>query len=183
MKVIQRKVLTGTHLSVTIKEIQAGYSNSCYFKDLYPYLSQNKLPSTKGAICKIEALAERYILLDSLLFKLNLEKEKAILTIPEVCMDQIIALYHSSVFEGHQGVVKTYLTMAEKFFIPDLMHYLCSYIKGCHICQISKKDKIPNRQFQTRINLNYKGIGKVKYGPTGDAKVTPRTQVHFICHR
>ena len=48
LKVIQRKVLKGTHLPITIKEIQAGYLNSPYFKDLYLYLSQNKLPSSKG---------------------------------------------------------------------------------------------------------------------------------------
>ena len=76
LKVIQRKVLKGTHLPITIKEIQAGYLNSPYFKDLYLYLSQNKLPSSKGAMHKIEALSEKYILLDSLLFKLNIEKEK-----------------------------------------------------------------------------------------------------------
>ena len=106
LKVIQRKVLKGTHLPITIKEIQSGYLNSPYFKDLYLYLSQNKLPSSKGAMCKIEALSEQYILLDSLLFKLNIEKEKAVLAIPEVSIDQIIALYHSSLFAGHQGVVK-----------------------------------------------------------------------------
>ena len=39
LKVIQRKVLKGTHLPITIKEIQAGYLNSPYFKDLYLYLS------------------------------------------------------------------------------------------------------------------------------------------------
>ena len=50
LKVIQRKVLKGTHLLVTIKEIQAGYLNSPYFKDLYLYLSQNMLPRRKGAI-------------------------------------------------------------------------------------------------------------------------------------
>ena len=106
LKVIQRKVLKGTHLTLTIKEIQAGYLNSPYFKDLYLYLSQNKLPSSRGAICKIEALSKRYILLHSLLFKLNIEKEKAVLAVPEVCVDQMIALYHSSLFAGHQGVVK-----------------------------------------------------------------------------
>ena len=81
LKVIERKVLKGTHLPLTIKEIQAGYLNSSYFKDLYLYLSQNKLPSSKGAIHKIEILSERYILLDSLLFKLNIEKGKAVLAI------------------------------------------------------------------------------------------------------
>ena len=134
LKVIQRKVLKGTHLPITIKEIQAGYLNSPYFKDIYLYLSQNRFPSSKGAMHKIEILSERHILLDSLLFKLNTEKEKAVLAIPEVCVDQMIALYHSSLFAGHQGVVKTYLTMSDKFFIPDLMHYLRSYIKGCHMC-------------------------------------------------
>ena len=77
LKVIQRKVLKRTHLPLTIKEIQAGYLNGPYFKDLYMYLSQNKLPSSKGAMCKIEILSERYTLLDSLLFKLNVEKEKS----------------------------------------------------------------------------------------------------------
>ena len=171
LKVIQRKVLKGTHLPITIKEIQAGYLNSPYFKDIYLYLSQNKLPSSKGIMCKIEALSEKYILLDSLLFKLNIEKEKAVLAIPEVCVDEIIALYHSSLFAGHQGVIKTYLTMSDKFFIPDLMHYLRSYIKGCHICQLSNKDKIPNRHFQRRINLNYKPLSRLSM----DLKVMPKS--------
>ena len=118
LKVIQRKVLKGTHLPITIKEIQAGYLNSPYFKDLYLYLSQNKLPSSKNTMHKIEALSEKYILFDSLLLKLNIEKEKAVLAIPEVCVDQIIALYNSSLFAGHQGVIKTYLTMSDKFLYP-----------------------------------------------------------------
>ena len=103
------------------------------------------------------------MLLDSLLFRLNTsqDKEKALPAIPELCADQIITLYHSSLFAGHQGVIKTYLTIADKFFIPDLMHYLCSYIKACQICQFSKKDKIPTKQFQTRINLNYRPLSRL----------------------
>ena len=50
LKVIQRKVLKGMHLPATIKEVQAGYLISPYFKDIYLYLAQNKLPSTKTAI-------------------------------------------------------------------------------------------------------------------------------------
>ena len=74
-------------------------------------------------------------------------------------------------FAGHQGVMKTYLTMADKFFIPDLMHYLLSYIKGCHICQLSKKDNTPNRKFQTRINLNYRPLSRISM----DLKVMPKS--------
>ena len=61
LKIIQRKVLKGTHLPIKIKKIQAGYLSSPYFKDLYFYLTLNKLPSSKNAICKVEILSERYI--------------------------------------------------------------------------------------------------------------------------
>ena len=70
LDIIKRKVLKGTHLLLKIKEIQAGYLSSLYFKDIYQYLAQNKLPSKKSAMRKVEILAEKYILLDSLLFKL-----------------------------------------------------------------------------------------------------------------
>ena len=62
LKVIQRKVLKGIHLPVEIKENQAGYLNSSHFKNIYPYLSQNKLPTSKASIRKDRTLAERYIL-------------------------------------------------------------------------------------------------------------------------
>ena len=101
LKVIQKKVLKGTHLPVEIKEIQIGYLDSSHFKDIYLYLSQNKLPTSKAAIRKVETLAVRYMLLDSLLFKITPEKETAVLTVPETCADEIITLYHSSLFAGH----------------------------------------------------------------------------------
>ena len=47
------------HLPMTVKEIQAEYLISPYFKDLYLYLVQNNLPSTKTAIHKVETLAEK----------------------------------------------------------------------------------------------------------------------------
>ena len=129
LEVLQRKVLKGTHLPMEVKEIQAGYLCSPYFKDLYLYLSQNKLPSSKSAIKKFETLAEKYVLLDSLLFRISLEKETTVLAIPETCADKIITLYHKILFAGHQGVIKTYLTISDKFFVPKLIHYLRSYIK------------------------------------------------------
>ena len=129
LETIQRKVLTGTHFPVEVKEIQAGYLYSPYFKDLYLYLSHNKLPSSKSAITELEALSEKYILLDSLLFRISPEKETAVLAVPETCTDKIITLYHKSLFAGYQGVIKTYLTISDKFFIPNLIHYLRSYMK------------------------------------------------------
>ena len=58
-------------------------------------------------------LKEKYILLDSLLFKIISipERETALLAIPEVCADKIIMLHHSSLFAGQQGEIKMYHTI------------------------------------------------------------------------
>ena len=98
LEIIRKKVLKGTHLPLMIKEIQAGYLSSLYFKDIYLYLAHNRLPSKKAVIKRVELLAERYILLDSLLFKLTTVpgKETTLLAIPEICADKIITLYHSN---------------------------------------------------------------------------------------
>ena len=100
---------------------------------------------------RVEMLVEKYIMLDYLLFKLTTipGKETALLAIPEVCVDNIITLYHLSLFAGHQGVIKMYLTISDRFYIPNLMHYLRSYIKGCHICQLNKKNKLPEKTVTT----------------------------------
>ena len=103
---IQRKVCKGTYLPVEIKEIQARYLNRSHFKDIYLYLAQNKLPTSKAAIRKVETLVEKYIVLDSLLFKITPKKETAVLAVPETYANKIITLYHSSLFAGHQGVIK-----------------------------------------------------------------------------
>ena len=173
LEVIKRKVLKGMHLPLIIKEIQAGYLSSLYFKDIYLYLVHNRLPNKKTAMKRVELLAEKYIMLDSLLFKLTTlpGKETALLAIPETCADKIITLYHSNLFAGHQGVIKTYLMISDRFYIPNLMHYLMSYIKGCHICQLNRKGKILERQLQLRINLNCRPLSRWSM----DLKVMPRS--------
>ena len=99
-------------------------------------------------------------------------KETALLAIPEICVDKIIALYHVSLFADHQGVVKTYLTMKDKFLIPGLMHYLRSFIKGCHICQLARPNKPPMRHLHPGIYLNYKPLSKLRM----DLKVMPKSR-------
>ena len=169
--VIQRKVLKGTHFPVEVKEIQVGYLHSPYFKDLYLYLLQNRLPSSKSAIMKLETLSEKYVPLDSPLFRISPEKETAVPAIPEMCADKITTLYHKSLFAGHQGVIKTYLTISDEFFIPNLIHYLRCYIKGCHISQLSRNEKPPSRHLQTRINPNYVPMSRLHM----DLNVMPRS--------
>ena len=147
INIIKRKVLKGTHLPLTVKEIQTGYQNISFFKDLYRYMAQNKLPSKRSAICKVVTLSQNYVLLDQLLFKRITipDREKALLANPESCADKIISPYHDSLLAELQGVTKTYLTISSKFFIPNLMHYLRAFLKACHICQLNRNDKPPSR--------------------------------------
>ena len=91
---------------------------------------------------------------------------------PEICTDKIITLYHTSLFAGQQSVIKTYLTICNKFFIPGLMHYLRSFIKECHTCKLVRADKPPTRQLQPRIYLNYRPLSRLSI----DLKVMPRSQ-------
>ena len=182
LNIIKRKVLKGTHLPLAIKEIQVGYLASSFFKHLYRYLAQNVMPHKRHTRHKVEALAESFILLYSLLFKLVTipDKEKALLAIPENCADKIMELYHTSLFTGHQGVIKTYLTISDKFFILHLMPYLRSFLSACHICQLFRNDKPPSRQLETRINLNYRPMSRLSM----DLKVMSRLQKghwYIIC--
>ena len=56
------------------------------------------------------------------------------------------------------------------FLIPNLIHYLRSYIKGCHICQLSRNEKPPTRPLQTRINPHCVPMSRLSM----DLKVMPR---------
>ena len=47
LKVLQRKVLKGTHLPVQVREIQARYLSCSHFKEIYLYLSQINYPLLK----------------------------------------------------------------------------------------------------------------------------------------
>ena len=53
----------------------------------------------------------------------------------------------------------------------NLIHYLRLYIKGCHICQLTRNEKPPMRQLQTRINFNYRPLSRLSMDP----KVKPQS--------
>ena len=70
--------------------------------------------------------------------------------------------------------------MSDKFFIPNLICYLRSYIKGCLLCQLACNKKPPLRKLQTRINPNYVPLSRLSM----DLKVMPRSykgHKFFLC--
>ena len=48
---------------------------------------------------------------------------------------------------------------------------MCSYIKGCYICQLALNEKPPMRQLQTRINVNYRPLSRLSM----DLKIMTRS--------
>ena len=59
----------------------------------------------------------------------------------------------------------------KNLIIPNLIHYLRSYIKGCHLCQLVCNEKPHPRQLQTRINPNCVPLSRLSM----DLKVMPRS--------
>ena len=92
LKVIQRKVLKGTHLPIEIKKYGLDISTALISRTFINILAQNKLLASKAAIRKVETLAEWYILIDSLVFRNTSQKETAVLAVPETCANKIINL-------------------------------------------------------------------------------------------
>ena len=52
------------------------------------------------------------------------------------------------------------------------MHYLRSFIKGCHTCQLVRADKPPMKQLQPRMYLNYRPLSRLSM----DLNVMPKSK-------
>ena len=92
---------------ITIKELQAGYLTSPYFKNIYLYLAQNKLLFSKAMTRQVEHTEEKYLLLDSLMLRMqiNRNQENLALCLPESCVE-------------HQSSLRTILTISKSFIFP-----------------------------------------------------------------
>ena len=75
------------------------------------------------------------------------DKEAIVLAIPETCIDKIIALYHTSLFAGHQGVVKTYLTNEGQIFHSKSDALFETFHKGMPCMSINRQQDSYNLEF------------------------------------
>ena len=67
------------------------------------------------------------------MFKITPEKETVVLAVPEGCTDKIIICNIPVCLQGHQSVIKSYLTISDKFFTQTLYiisdpHQTVSYL-------------------------------------------------------
>ena len=158
LAVLNRKILTRSRFPDGLKDLEAAYTHSACFKDIYVYLRYNKLPSNPRKAHQTQINANIHFLLGTLLFKLTPNKlgvMNPVLCVPPSKMDLVLDHYHSSLLRGHQGMNKTLMTLQERFFCPRLGDMLRSYIVSCHVCQLFKNSKRFDRPFlQRKYDLN-----------------------------
>ena len=158
LAVLNRKILTRSRFPDGLKDLEAAYTHSACFKDIYEYLRYNKLPSNLRKAHQTQINANNHFLLGTLLFKLTPNKlgvMNPVLCVPLSKMDLVLDHYHSSLLGGHQGMNKTLMTLQERFFCPRLGDIVRSYIVSCHVCQLFKNSKRFDRPFlQRKYDIN-----------------------------
>ena len=158
LAVLNRKILTRSRFPDGLKDLEAAYTHSACFKDIYEYLRYNKLPSNPRKAHQTQINANNHFLLGTLLFKLTPNKlgvMNPVLCVPPSKMDLVLDHYHSSLLGGHQGMNKTLMTLQERFFCPRLGDIVRSYIVSCHVCQLFKNSKRFDRPFlQRKYDIN-----------------------------
>ena len=161
---INKKVLRYTNLCVDLRDLKAAYLTSTYFRDIYLYLLQNRLPLGKGAAKRLDQNARNYLILDGLLFKILDDGEgnlDTVLCIPTSKVHILLNAYHSSILGAHTGITKCCHIISQRFNCPNFAENLRTYITGCHVCQMFKKGKDFKRPYQKRINLNVPAMTKI----------------------
>ena len=153
MKVLNRKILAQSRFPEPMKDLEASYIHSGFFKDIYEYIRYNKLPTNQTKAKQVQINSINYFTIGIILFRLIPDKTgqmNPVMCIPPSKMDLILDYYHSSLLGGHQGMNKTLLTIQQRFFCPRMADYVRFYIIGCHICQLFKHGKRFARPFQKR---------------------------------
>ena len=158
LKLLETKILRQVHLPTSFRDLHRAYLHSLHFRDIYLYLLQNKAPHNPHKRSRVISQSTDYMLLDNLLFKIvkdHITKEyKPLLCIPTSKIEMLLQYFHSSIMGGHMGITKTYMTLSQRFFCPNLAHHIRAYIIGCHICQTVKISSQIKRPFQKWININ-----------------------------
>ena len=126
---------------------------------------------------KIAGEATNYVVANQLLFKIERVKEgktwlqTPLLVIPERYEYNIFHMYHNSLLALHQGLWHTFLTIRNKFYIPNLFAKLKTFLEACYTCQKSKPSHKKARAHFGYILKDYSPLEhlavNVKYMPEG----------------
>ena len=162
VKNIETRVIHSLELPIQTQDLVKVYQHSTRFRDIYQYITDEKLPSSAKAQNCIRAEALNYVVINHFLFRIDTQKDKDLdkgnsflLVIPEKYKPIILNMYHDSLLAGHQGPYHTAMTIRQKFFIHNLMNKVKRYIEACHTCLKTKPKYMKNRPIYGRIPVDY----------------------------
>ncbi len=121
-----------------------------------------------------------FVLVNGLLFKLLWKRKvtddpSMVLCVPEEFVPQILYHYHDYIMSGHQGIVRTYLMVREKYFFPHMFKKVQQYVRSCHLCQTTKASaKLPMASFSC-ILVNFTPFDRMSM----DIKDMPMNSSHY----
>ena len=138
---LRTKVLRNININIDAQDLIREYDKSPRFKDVYSYILRTKLTANAIMHKKVVLDASNFVIANGFLLKLekfkNLNKfdYRVLLCIPETFENAIFHMYHNSLTAFHQGHWKTFLTMKEIFYIPNMLNKLRNFINACTDCQ------------------------------------------------
>ena len=168
MKQLKMKVLNNYEIPLSAKELTQEIKRSPFFKDIYKCVTLNKVPSDlKGKAARnLQRESEMYIVIEDVLFRIRFPSKNSpeldlLLCIPERYIPYLLYYYHDSLLAGHQGVLRMYLTLRERFFVPNLFHCIRQYVASCSDCQMTrKKEQSPIAQHK-RIPDDFRPMARL----------------------
>ena len=165
---------------ISVKELRAEYPNSPFFKDIYRYIVKGSCSFTGNAKRVFKAEFEDYIVFEGVLFRIKLDKNKSVppqllLCIPETFIPAILYQYHDLVLAGHQGVLRTYLTLKQKYWFPNMFLFIRKYILSCSTCQSRKEKDSTIGAHYPRIPLSFRPMSEI----SADVKHMPPLRLGY----
>ena len=178
LKEFRRKQIKEWNLPIDALELAKEYAFSPRFRDVYLYITKNKLPSSSASHRRLQMDATNYVVINNLLFRIPCEKEHSSptkwhlkLVIPEKFETTLFHKYHSSPMGGHMGIKRTIATLNEWFYVVNMVAKFKIFQQSCEVCQRTGKAPGKGAPRFPRIPQEYTpfdGIScDIKYMPQG----------------
>ena len=133
--------------NVNENNIRNGQKRDYFFRTMYNYLKNDKLPEDKLMSKRILVNKDQYFIHNNMLY--HLWKYKANdqiynqICIPEELRDIILQSLHDLKTTGHASAMKMYHSALRRFWWPGMYTQFENYVKSCKICLTATKGHYP----------------------------------------
>ncbi len=122
---------------------------------LYEYLRNDQLPADAKTAKRVLLQADQFgVSSDGIMYHLytprarHIPKEERVveqIVIPKSLRQGILSYFHNSLFGCHQGFLKTFWTLRNRFFWPHMYRDVSEFTQTCGECQKAKRNQSTTR--------------------------------------